>query len=52
MSEIAAHFMIGLIGAATGWWARSFCPHPIKHQLPLTLGLVLLESIVVVQVVG
>ena len=51
MTTYALHFMIGLLGAGAGWYARGFCQHR-HHRVMLTLMLVAAETVATVSIIG
>ena len=51
MTTYVLHFLIGLMGAGAGWYARGFCRHA-HHRVMLTLMLVAVETVATVSIIG
>jgi hypothetical protein len=51
MTDIAIHFLLGLMFAGTGVIARNWCRH-WKHQLAVGLIFIAIESVIAVLTVG
>jgi hypothetical protein len=49
--DIATHFLIGIVFALTGVYARQWCKH-LRHQITVGLILVALEAVIMVMLVG